>query len=348
MNQTTLSLFLRNKFSWFLALLLFLTIPAAATAQSLGANRGDAAGSGGNRSIQGRIFSPTGKLPESGIRITLDTPQSGTRTTFADTDGAFIFNNLSGGTYQVTIDAGKQYEIVRESINFENTPVYQLPIYLRLKPENNPAFTGVPKSAIDLYNKGAEAGRNGDSKKAVEQLQAALALHPQFAAALSELGVQYIKLGQMDKAVETYESVLKLNAKDAGAHLNLGIALYNLSVSLLAEKKVDESQARLTQTEQHLREALKLNSNGPTAHYYLGLTLIKFKKYDEAQKEIEMAIANGGDNLALAHKYLGGLYMNAKRNKDAAGQLEKYLQLDPKAPNAEQIRATIKDLRSKQ
>ena len=84
--------------------------------------------------------------------------------------------------------------------------------------------------------------------------------------------------------------MLKLNARDAGAHLNLGIALYNLSVNLLAEKKVDESLAKLTQTEQHLRDAIKINSNGPTAHYYLGLTLIKFKKYDEAQKEIETAL----------------------------------------------------------
>ena len=206
MNQTTLSPFFRDKFSWILASLLFLALPASSLAQSLGANRGEAAGSGGSRSIQGRIFSPTGKLPEAGIKITIDTPQSGTRTTFADGDGAFIFNNLSGGRYQVTVDAGKQFEIVRESIIFENTPVYQMPVYLRLKPESNPAFTGVPKSAIDLFNKGSEAGRNGDSKKAIEHLKAALALHPQFAAALNELGVQHIKLGQMDKAAETYEA----------------------------------------------------------------------------------------------------------------------------------------------
>ena len=48
------------------------------------------------------------------------------------------------------------------------------------------------------------------------------------------------------------------------------------------------------------------------------------------------------------NKYLGGLYMSAKRNKEAADHLEKYLQLDPKARDADQIRNTIKDLRSKQ
>ena len=338
----------RKQLIWAFAFPLLLISSAAVTAQPLGANRGDAAGSGGNRSIQGRIFTPTGKLPESGIKIILDTPQSGTRTAVADADGAFIFNNLAGGTYQVTIDAGKQYEIVRESINLENTAVYQMPVYLRLKPENNPAFAGVPKPAIDLYNKGSEAARNGDSKKAIEQLQAAVGLYPQFSLALNELGVQYIKTGQMDKAVETFEAAAKINPTDGTVQLNLGIALYNLSANLLGEKKADESRARLVQGEQHLREAIKINGNGPTAHYYLGLTLVKYRKYDEAQKELELAIANGGDNLALTHKYLGGLYMSAKRNKDAADQLEKYLQLDPKARDAEQIRNTIKELRSKQ
>ena len=60
------------------------------------------------------------------------------------------------------------------------------------------------------------------------------------------------------------------------------------------------------------------------------MTLIKTKRYDEAQKELETAIANGGDNIAQAHKYLGGLYMSSKKNKQAADELEKYLQLDPK------------------
>jgi tetratricopeptide (TPR) repeat protein len=92
---------------------------------------------------------------------------------------------------------------------------------------------------------------------------------------------------------------------------------------------------------------LKINSTSPTGHYYLGLILIKSRNYTEAQKEMELAIANGGDGLALAHKYLGGLYMSANRNKDAADHLEKYLELEPKAKDADQIKTTIKDLRAK-
>jgi len=78
------------------------------------------------------------------------------------------------------------------------------------------------------------------------------------------------------------------------------------------------------------------------------MMLIKFKAYEEAQKELELAISNGGENLALAHKYLGGVYISTHKNKDAADELEKYLKLEPKAPDADKIKASVKDLRSKQ
>jgi len=126
-----------------------------------------------------------------------------------------------------------------------------------------------------------------------------------------------------------------------------GFGLHSLvaNKSVQEELKLDDAQKKLDGAEAHLREAIKLKSAGPTAHYYLGLTLIKFRAYDEAQKELELAISNGGENLAQAHKYLGGVYMSTHKNKEAADELEKYLKLEPKAPDAEKIKASIKDLR---
>jgi regulator of sirC expression with transglutaminase-like and TPR domain len=37
--------------------------------------------------------------------------------------------------------------------------------------------------------------------------------------------------------------------------------------------------------------------------------------------------------------------MSTKKNKEAADELEKYLKLEPKAPDAEKIKQTISDLR---
>jgi tetratricopeptide (TPR) repeat protein len=139
-------------------------------------------------------------------------------------------------------------------------------------------------------------------------------------------------LKQWDKAGETYDALIKLKPNDTAAHQNLGIVAYN--------------QKKMEAAESHLRKALELKSTGPTAHYYLGLIMLSTKRYAEAVPEFEAAIANGGENLALAHKYLGGLWMNTKP-QEAADELDKYLKLDPKAPDAEKIKGTIKDLRSK-
>ena len=59
------------------------------------------------------------------------------------------------------------------------------------------------------------------------------------------------------------------------------------------------------------------------------------------------AITVSGNQIALAHYYLGGVLWAKREHKSAADELETYLRLDPKAADAERTRAAIKDLRSK-
>jgi len=335
----------------FIAILV-LSVAICVSAQAPGSTRGLSSGDG-THTIQGRVFFPSGQvLTGISVKVNLEGTNTSGSSTTTDQDGAFRFNSVRAGTYSVVVDGGKDFESAREPVNIDpggtSGPITTITIHLRSKIDaSNPAFAGVPQNALDFYQKGAAAAQKGNAKSAAELLGKAVAAYPNFPLALSDLGVQYMKLGQMDKAAETLEALLKLKPNDPTAHLDLGIALYNLSTSLLTDKKVDESLQKVSQAETQLREALKLNGQGPTAHYYLGLSLIKLKRYDEAQNELETAIKNGGANLALAHKFLGGLYMSSRRNKEAADELEKYLQLDPKAANADQIRGTIKDLRAK-
>ena len=340
---------------YVLTLAIFvLSVSFSAQAQGVGSSRGLASGDG-IHTIQGRVYFPSGQSAAGKtIKVSLESVSSfGGFSTVADQDGSFRFRSMQAGTYTVVVDAGKEFEIARESANIdrEASPggrIVQVTIQLHFKADaSNPAFAGVPQSAMDFYQKGTAAAQKGDSKSAAEFLGKAVAAYPNFSLALIELGIQYLKLGQMDRAGETYEALLKLKPSDAVAHQNLGIALYNQGIAFVNQQKWDEAQKKLDGAEAHLREAIKLNSAGPTAHYYLGLTLLKFKAYDEAQREFELVISHGGDNLAQAHRYLGGLYQRAHKNKEAADELEKYLKLDPKAKDAETIRNIIKDLRSK-
>lgn len=317
---------------------LFAALPVYAQGVLPGSSRGPTTGSG-NNTIQGRVHFPSGQTTGS-VKVNLETTSSfgASSSTSTDQDGVFRFRGLEPGSYTVVVDAGNQYEKARESVIIDPESrgrMVQVALQLRYKADaSNPAFAGVPEKALNLYQKGAAAAQKGDSKAAAQFLADAVAAHPNFAVALSDLGLQYMKLNQMDKAAETYEALLKLKPEDPVAHLNLGIARYN-------QKKFEDAET-------HLRKALELKSSGPMAHYYLGLTLVSLKRHNEALPEFEATVANGGENIALAHRYLGGLYMGANKSQQAADELEKYLKLDPKAPDADRIKGTIKDLRNKQ
>ena len=329
--------------------LLVLSIASAAMAQAPGSSRGLPGGEGSN-AIEGRVYFPASEPKGKIIKLHLESNLAiSNMSAVTDQDGVFRFNNLPAGTYTVVVDGGKDYENSRETVTIEpigSSRVSQVNIQLRPKIDAaNPAFAGVPQEALGLYQKGSVAAQKGDSKAAVEFLSKAVAASPNFSLALSDLGSQYLRLFQWDKAEETFNALLKLKPTDGGAQLNLGIALYNQGVELMSQQKFEDAEKKFNGAETHLREAINLKVPGPSAHYYLGLMLIKFKAYDEAQKELELAISNGGENLALAHKFLGGVYMSTHKNKEAADELEKYLKLDPKASDAEKVKNTIKDLR---
>lgn len=316
---------------------LSAALPAYSQGVLPGSSRGPATGSG-NNTIQGRVHFPSGQSTGT-VKVNLESTSSfgSSSSTATDQDGTFRFHGLEPGSYTVVVDAGNQYEKAREPVLIDTESrgrLVQIAIQLHFKIDaSNPAFAGVPEKALNLYQKATAAAKKGDNKAAAQFLSDAVAAHPTFALALHDLGLMYVKLNQMDKAGEAFDALIKLKPADAMAHANLGIVRYN-------QKKFDEAET-------HLRKALELKSPGPMAHYYLGLTLVNLKRHSEALPEFEATVANGGENIALAHRYLGGLYMGANKSKEAADELEKYLTLDPKAPDADRIKGTIKDLRSK-
>ena len=328
-----------------LAISLVLISAVLANAQGgVGSTRGLPESAGGSHRIQGTVYLPDGRRAAEGVVVKLEGNVTGTRRAATDGDGTFAFNSLPASDYSLTIDAGSDYEPVRQSVLiYGNTGNVGLgnsgdttKVDIQLRPKAIPdaiLFAGVPPEAVNNYKKAMESVRANNRKKAVGELNSAIAVYPSFSLALRELGAQYQQLKEWDKLAETMEALLKLSPNDPKAHLNLGIALYN--------------QKKLPEAETHLRDAVKLANADPAAHYYLGLTLVSIRNHAEAQKELELAISNGGENLAWAHRLLGGLYMTSKDPR-AVDELEKYLKLEPKAADAEKIKGIIKDLKSRQ
>ena len=314
-------------------------------------------GNGGVHIIQGYVFFPSGRRAEGAttIVVKLTSLQFGELQAIPDSSGAFSFSSLSPGNYTVIVNAGDEYEVSREGVyidtdlNLSRTGIrlptttrrYTVMVHLQPKLKSghakgsvlNAALAGVPEKARKLYEKGVEQARANEVAKAADSLKEAVSLHPNFPLALNELGVQYLRLHQADKAVEVLRQASKLSPDAFSPRLILGIAL-------LESKQFSEA-------EDHLRQALKQNSNAPTAHMYLGIALVRLNKYEEAEKELVEATTSSGNQLGMASYYLGGIYWNKKDYPRAVEQLETYLRLTPNAPDAERVRATVKDLRKR-
>lgn len=340
---------------------IFLLIISAHPSSAQGGR--ETTGTGGVNKIQGRIYFPSGRRSDaSAVKVTLESTSSERLSVIADLNGTFSFHSLAPGSYYVTVEAGEDYEASRETVVIEelgirsrnassadlarfNVPrTFSVNVNLRLKQAGrvdsrtragvlNVALANLPKPAVELYERALESVQAGNSKKAVEQLRAAISYYPEFALAYNELGVQYRKLGQLDNALDAFRSSLKYKPDEFVTLFNYGVALHEKHDSAAAETQ--------------LRQALKKNDSSWAAHMYLGITLISLRSFDEAETELRRALTIGGDNLSLPHYYLGGIYWHKGEHKRAADELEKYLQLAPKAHDSERIRATIKDLRSK-
>lgn len=342
----------RAEVYFLLTIACVLLLPVAISGQG---NGRASTGTGGIHTIQGYVFFPSGRRAEGTIVVKLQPTNGGEITVIPDGSGSFVFGSLSPGRYTVMVNAGEEYELARESVFIDSDLNIsrggsRIPktarretvmIHLQLKRSAasakpgviNAALAEVPEKARKLFEKGIEHARANDPAKAADSLKEAVELHPKFPLALNELGVQYLKLGQKDKAVETLRTAMKLNPEAYGPRLNLGIALLEAR--------------RFSEAEEQLREALKRHTSLPTGHMYLGFCLVRLNRYDEAEKELLLAVYGSGNQLPMAQYYLGGIYWKKQNYPKAVEALESYLRLTPNAHDAERVRATIKDLRSR-
>lgn len=316
----------------------------------------DTLGTGGKHTISGRIYFPSGVRADMRLKVRLESTRYQELSVLADSNGSFGFKSLLPGSYTVVVEGGDEYETVRETIYIDGevsrprsgialpSAPRSFAVQIHLQPKRlvqasakpgvlNAVLARVPDAARKAYEKSFDFSGKGDSKKAIEQLRLAISLHPSFPIALNELGVQYLKAGEPESAVQVLQTAVKLDPEAFTPRLNYGIAL-------LQRKRFGDAKTQI-------EEALQRNPNSASAHLYMGIAMIHEKRYTDAERSFVESLRIGRQTVSLAHYYLGGLYWQRGDHKLAAEELEKYVQASPKAPDAERIKQTIKELRSK-
>jgi Tfp pilus assembly protein PilF len=310
-----------------------------ASGQGIG-DRNRASG-GGSYNIMGRVRLPDGR-PAVGVRISMTGAEFASGSATTDLEGAFVLSSVPAGNFTIMARAeGYQTESEMLTIAQGTTGGQSFQIFFNLrlpgqpkadKNSSNPLLKGVPKDAVSKYDKAVEKIAKKDYKGAQPLLDEAIAAYPNFAAAYYEKGSAYLKDNDLDKALESFVKAIQAKPDYLEAKYSVGYTQYL--------KKNYEVAAAV------FDDVLKQKSDMPEAHMYLGISLYYLKNINAAEAQLKLAAGpKAGESTALAHRYLGGIYMQKKQNAEAAAELQKYLDLVPKAPDADKLKSTIADLK---
>jgi Flp pilus assembly protein TadD len=296
---------------------------------------------GGNNYIVGTVFTPDGFPIRTRMRIKLNSPAWGDTLVTTDERGQFVFSGVASGTYTVIIDSEKEYQPVSQQVDIVRDrnivpETYTVTIRLRevdsgkatTKPSVvSAANAGVPKKALEFYDKAAQLAREKDYLGAIKELKLAVAEYPSYVSALSLIGMLYMRLNELDKADDAFKAALKIDPEAYEPLLYRSITLYKLS--------------KFKDAESSLRKALKVKPESAAVYYYLGRTLNKLGKNDEAEKAFLTCTEKSPGEFKEAHRVLAAIYLDRGKPERVVEQLEIYLKLVPTAPDAENLRMVL-------
>jgi Tfp pilus assembly protein PilF len=321
-------------------LFIFMCLGAlAGYGQGIG-DRNRAGDSEGRFTITGRVYMPDGR-PAANVKVDVDNTD-GAKSYYTNVDGTFQTGSIKAGNYTVSVNY-PGVPVEREFVTIDrDSPAgqsYTVVLYLRTEGQkkgdfysNNPLFKDVPKPAIEKFKKGLEKLEKNDAKGAIVLFDEAIAAYPNFAPAYHQKGTAYLKENDLDKALESFVKAISIKPDYFESKFSVGYTQYLKKNYVVAAAVFDD--------------VLKQKPDMPEAEMYLGISLFNLKNVDAAEIVLKKTIAvKGGERLALAHLYLGQIYVQKKKNAEAAAELEKYLELLPKAPNADRIKTAIADLR---
>jgi tetratricopeptide (TPR) repeat protein len=172
---------------------------------------------------------------------------------------------------------------------------------------NNLAGALIARGAVDAVD------------EAVEHVEKALALKPDYAEARNNLGLALASRGRLDEALAQYRKAVELEPAYAEALNNLGL--------LLARRgQVDEAIG-------HYRRALEIDPGLARAHYNLAEALTVREQTDEAAVHLRMALALRPE-YAEAHNSLGVILAERGKVNEARDQFLKAVELNPQYADA--------------
>jgi tetratricopeptide (TPR) repeat protein len=309
----------------------------------------------GTNVLEGKVVMPSGTQPTNPVRVKLTFNGRAIHETFTDLSGRFSFPGLSRGRYQLTAEG--------DGITFETTAVYAdisafgssgqsftQDIQLRpvtAKPAQQPgvinAFTQqVPEAARQALALGLKNLKEGKVDVAIENIQNAVKIFPEYFDAHLHLGNTFLKTEQFNLAIQELDAARQINPNDERAYQSFGLLLMkqkNFAVAVAV-----------------FAEAARLNPSNPmnavmraTALIHQAATSADERVFLLGRAEVAMnQAATLSENKLKPDSMTVALFHELRGDPDkAAAELESYLQKNPQLKTSDALQNEIRRLREK-
>lgn len=302
----------------------------------------------------------------------------------SDKKGHYFYGGLPLGTYRVSVEVdGKEADFV-DNVRTQMGDPTELSFNLKQQADRNAALQKAAESGTltkdqerelspeqkaaiekrakeqaaamsknkalnDAFNAGMEAQTAKNYQGAVDSFEKASQIDPTQNAIWGHLADSYVNLAgtktgadtqaALDKGIEAYKKAIELKPDEPGYYNNYGLALAR-------EKKFADAQTELS-------KAAQIDPPNAGKYYFnLGALLVNSGQNEQAVEAFKKAI-DANPNYAPA-QYQYGVSLVSKATTTADGKVipppgtveafQKYLELEPNGPYAEQAKAMLTTL----
>jgi VWFA-related protein len=213
-----------------------------------------------------------------------------------------------------------------------------LPTLVLRRPRPEAAFSpeadsSVPKSARKAWVLAMKDVEAGNWHAAEGHLQPVVAAHPGFARAWHLLGAMYQNQKKAEEALDAFQHATQADPKALGPYVllaRLAVQMKDWETALTTSEALIKADARHRYPEAYIHNAV--------ARY-------QRNDLDGAEKSAREAVRLDRKHLLPRAEFILGTVLSAKRDyTGAASHLQQYLQLEPKAADAETVRTRIANL----
>ena len=284
--------------------------------------------------IEGKVIGEDGQ-PLKGALVKFQREDiKGNYKVATDKHGHYVYTGLPLGQYRVSVEIdGKERDFVDKVKNSFGGDPKVVDFDLHAKAQQNAALNKAAQTG--QLTKEQERGLTAEQKAAIESQMKEVQKLATKNKALNEAfgaGRTALQAKQYDEAIAQFTKASELDP-------NQGAIWSNLAETYIAlgDTKTDaaEKQATYEKGFDAYKKAIAINPTDGALHNNYGLALVKVKKIDEAQAELQQAATLDPGTAAKYYYNMGAVLTNINQPEAAGAAFKKAIDTDPSYAEAQ-------------